>query len=296
MTPLREKMVRDMQLRRLSDNTQRVYTHAVFALARHYMKAPDRITNDQVQAYVLYMLNERKLTWSTCDTNVAGLKFFYGVTLGRNSMRLAIPPRKSEERLPEILSAGEISRLVAATNNLKYCVLLATAYSAGLRASELIHLKITDIDSDRMMIRVEQGKGTKTAIHFSRPACSGNCGITGENTILPRGCSRAKSRTGPSTGSPLPRSSMRPKRRPASIKPAGFTHFATPSPHTCWRPGLMRAQSNFLWGTDPYRKLTARLPFPVRVAYRSPATAASCSPSLRIGFMILRGRAVRFPH
>lgn len=161
MTPLREKMVRDMQLRRLSDNTQRVYTHAVFALARHYMKAPDRITNDQVQAYVLYMLNERKLTWSTCDTNVAGLKFFYGVTLGRNSMRLAIPPRKSEERLPEILSAGEISRLVAATNNLKHCVLLATAYSAGLRASELIHLKITDIDSDRMMIRVEQGKGNK---------------------------------------------------------------------------------------------------------------------------------------
>ena len=161
MTPLREKMVRDMQLRRLSDNTQRVYTHAVFALARHYMKAPERITNDQVQAYVLYMLNERKLTWSTCDTNVAGLKFFYGVTLGRNSMRLAIPPRKSEERLPEILSAGEISRLVAATNNLKHCVLLATAYSAGLRASELIHLKITDIDSDRMMIRVEQGKGNK---------------------------------------------------------------------------------------------------------------------------------------
>lgn len=161
MTPLREKMVRDMQLRRLSDNTQRVYTHAVFALARHYMKAPDRITNEQVQAYVLYMLNERKLTWSSCDTNVAGLKFFYGVTLGRSSMRLAIPPRKSEKRLPEILSAGEISRLVAATNNLKHCVLLATAYSAGLRASELIHLKITDIDSDRMMIRVEQGKGNK---------------------------------------------------------------------------------------------------------------------------------------
>lgn len=103
MTPLREKMVRDMQLRRLSDNTQRVYTHAVFALARHYMKAPDQITTEQVQAYVLYMLNERKLTWSTCDTNVAGLKFFYGVTLGRNSMRLAIPPRKSEKRLPEIL-------------------------------------------------------------------------------------------------------------------------------------------------------------------------------------------------
>src|SRR3989338_4553338 len=94
MTPLREKMVRDMQLRRLSDNTQRVYLHAVFALARHYMQAPDLLNDRQIQDYVLYMLNVRKLTWSTCDTNVAGLQFFYGATLGRNSMRLV----RSEER------------------------------------------------------------------------------------------------------------------------------------------------------------------------------------------------------
>lgn len=161
MTPLREKMVRDMQLRRLSDNTQRIYTHAVFALAKHYMKAPDRLTEEQIKAYILYLLNERKLAWSTCDTNVAALQFFYGITLGRDSMRLAIPARKSEKRLPEILSAEEISRLVAATKNLKHRVLLATTYSAGLRVSELVHLKITDIDSDRMMIRVEQGKGNK---------------------------------------------------------------------------------------------------------------------------------------
>ena len=161
MTALREKMVRDMQLRRLSDNTQRVYTHAVFALAKHYMQAPDRLNERQIQDYVLYMLNVRKLAWSTCDTNVAGLQFFYGVTLGRNSMRLVLPPRKSEKRLPEILSAEEISRLFAATHNLKHRVLLETAYSAGLRASELVRLKLTDIDSGRMMIRVGQGKGNK---------------------------------------------------------------------------------------------------------------------------------------
>ncbi len=161
MTQLREKMVRDMQLRRLSDNTQRVYTHAVFALARRYMKSPDQLSDEQVKDYVLYMLNERKLAWSTCDTNVAGLQFFYGVTLGRNSMRLAIPPRKSEKRLPEILSAEEVSSLFAATNNIKHRVLLQTAYSAGLRVSELVHLKITNIDPNRMMIRVEQGKGNK---------------------------------------------------------------------------------------------------------------------------------------
>ncbi len=161
MSQLRDRMVRDMQLRRLSDNTQRVYTHAVFGLAKRYMKSPDQLSDEQVQDYVLYMLNERKLAWSTCDTNVAGLQFFYGVTLGRNSMRLALPPRKSEKRLPEILSAEEVGGLFAAANNLKHRVLLETAYSAGLRVSELVHLKIADIDSDRMMIRVDQGKGKK---------------------------------------------------------------------------------------------------------------------------------------
>lgn len=161
MSPLREKMIRDMQLRRLSENTQRVYTHAVARLAKRYMKSPDQLSDQQVQDYILYMLNDRKLAWSTCDTNVAGLQFFYGVTVGRNSMRLALPPRKSEKRLPEILSAEEVSRLFAAANNLKHRVLLQTAYSAGLRVSELVHLKITDIDSNRMMIRVEQGKGNK---------------------------------------------------------------------------------------------------------------------------------------
>jgi site-specific recombinase XerD len=161
MSPLREKMLRDMQLRRLSNNTQRVYTYAVHGLAKHYMKSPDQLTDEQVQSYVLYMLNERELAWSTVDTNVAGLQFFYGVTMGRTSTHLAFPPRKSEKKLPEILSAEELVRLFAAAKNLKHRVLLQTAYSAGLRVSELVHLKITDIDSNRMMIRVEQGKGNK---------------------------------------------------------------------------------------------------------------------------------------
>ncbi len=161
MTPLREKMIRDMQLRRLCDDTQRVYTHAVYKLAKHYMKAPDQITDEQIQSYILYLLNERKLAWSTCDANAAGLNFFYGITLGRSSTRLALPPHKSEQRLPEILSAEEIVRLFAAVNNIKHRVLLQIAYSAGLRVGELVHLKITDIDSNRMMIRVVQGKGNK---------------------------------------------------------------------------------------------------------------------------------------
>lgn len=161
MTTLREKMIRDMRLRRFSDNTQRIYLHAVTGLAKRYMTSPDQITDRQVQDYVLFMSEEKKLAWSTCDTNVAGLRFFYGVTLGRKSLTLSLPPRKSESRLPDILSSDEVFRIIEATQNLKHRVLLETAYGAGLRVSELVRLQVRDIDSGRRMIRVVQGKGNK---------------------------------------------------------------------------------------------------------------------------------------
>jgi site-specific recombinase XerD len=169
MTQLRQKMIRDMQLRRFSENTLRVYVDAVAGLAKRYMTSPEQLTDQQVQDYVLYMLYERKLSWGTCDTRVAALQFFYGVTLGRSSVRLALPSRKSERRLPDILSQDEVSRIVAATGNLKHRVLLEAAYSAGLRVSELVHLRIRDIDSGRMMIRVEQGKGNKDRFTILSP-------------------------------------------------------------------------------------------------------------------------------
>lgn len=161
MSELREKMIREMQLRQLSERTQESYLFGVRSLAKHYMRPPDQLTDQQIQDFILYMLNERHLAWSTCNTYVAGMKFFYGVVLGRTATCLAIPPRKSEQRLPEILSAQELKRLFAVTTNLKHRTLLKTVYAAGLRVSEAVGLKVTDIDSDRMMIRVKQGKGRK---------------------------------------------------------------------------------------------------------------------------------------
>jgi site-specific recombinase XerD len=161
MSELRDRMIREMQLRRLSERTQESYLFGVRSLAKHYGLPPDQLTDRQVQDFILYMLNERRLAWSTCNTYVSGIKFFYGVTLGRISTCLAIPPRKTEQRLPEILSAEELKRLFDATTNLKHRTLLKTIYSSGLRVGEAVGLKITDIDSDRMMIRVEQGKGRK---------------------------------------------------------------------------------------------------------------------------------------
>jgi site-specific recombinase XerD len=154
-------MIRDLQLRRLADRTQQSYVQAVAGLAKYYKQSPDQIDDQKVQNYLLHLLNEQKLSWSTCDLYAAGISFFYRVTLARPASRFTLPPRRHAQRLPEILSAQELERLFAAAVNPKHRVMLMTAYAGGLRLSEVLHLKVTDIDSQRMMIRVEQGKGNK---------------------------------------------------------------------------------------------------------------------------------------
>ena len=161
MSELRERMIREMQLRRLSERTQESYLFGVRSLAKHYMRSPDQLTDREVQDFILHLLTVRRLVWSTCNIYVSGMKFLYGVTLGRTSTCLAIPPRKTEQRLPEILSTEELTRIFAVTTNLKHRTLLKTVYAAGLRVGEVVRLKVTDIDGDRMTIRVEQGKGRK---------------------------------------------------------------------------------------------------------------------------------------
>lgn len=161
MTVLRDRMTRDMQLRRFADSTQESYLHGVREIAKHYKRPPDQLTDRQVQDYILHLLNVRKLSWSTCNLAVSALRFFYGTTLDRTSTCLSIPPRKTEQRLPEILSAQELTRLFATLRNPKHRALLKTIYAAGLRVGEAIRLKVGDIDGDRMTIRVVQGKGRK---------------------------------------------------------------------------------------------------------------------------------------
>jgi integrase/recombinase XerD len=161
MTPLRQKMINDMKLRRLSDNTQEAYVAAVADLSKFYDQSPDKLDNEKVQRYLLHLMEERKLSWSSCNVAAAGLRFFFTQTLAWQPMNIIIPPRKNKTQLPEILSAQELKRLFMSTSNRKHRVMLMSAYAAGLRVSELVRLKVTDIDSQRMMIRVEQGKGNK---------------------------------------------------------------------------------------------------------------------------------------
>ena len=160
-TELRQKFINYMTVRRLSQKTQESYVSAVAGLAAYYRKAPDTLTDDQIQAYLLYLIKERRLAWSTCNVVFCGLRCFYGEVLKWEKTRFSIPPRPRKKQLPMLLSVEQVQRLFDAAKNPKHRALLMTVYGAGLRVSEVVNLKPCHIESSRMMIRVEQGKGMK---------------------------------------------------------------------------------------------------------------------------------------
>jgi len=160
MGALRTKMIEEMKLRNFAPRTQKSYVSAMIGLARHYRQFPDQLTQEQIRAYLLH-LQDRGLSANWQNVAISGLRFFYQQVLGWNEDQLFLPPRKRTWRLPEVLSPREVERLLSAAIKLRDRCLLMTAYSAGLRVTELIHLKLSDIDPQRMMIRVEQGKGKK---------------------------------------------------------------------------------------------------------------------------------------
>ena len=161
MTPLRQRMIHDLTIRGLAENTQKSYLQAVTGLARHYQRSPDQLSAQDVQSYLVWLHQERGLSWKTCNTTRHGLRFFYRITLDWPEPHFYLPGAKEPSKLPEVLSHEELVRLFTVTTNRKQRALLMTTYAAGLRASEVTHLKITDIDGQRMCIRVEQGKGAK---------------------------------------------------------------------------------------------------------------------------------------
>lgn len=161
MTSLRQQMTDQMTVRGMAEKTKGAYLRAVSGLARYYHRSPDQLTEQEVQQYLLHLIEERRLAWSSCNVATNGLKFFYHMTLDRPQAQFCIPQAKTPRRLPEILSREEIERLFTAAREPKHRTLLMLTYSAGLRVSEVARLKVRDIDSGRMSVRVEQGKGHK---------------------------------------------------------------------------------------------------------------------------------------
>jgi integrase len=152
-----------MTVQRFSENTKTLYLKSIIGLERFYNQCPETLTNEQIQEYFRYLLEDRKLTWGTCNNYFSAIICFYRNVCKWDETRFHIPPRPRIKILPTVLSLEEVKRLFDAVDNLKHLVLLETVYSAGLRVSELVRLQPHHIESDpsRMMIRVEQGKGRK---------------------------------------------------------------------------------------------------------------------------------------
>jgi site-specific recombinase XerD len=154
-------MTQDMQLRNFAPGTLSVYVNCVARFARHFGKSPELLGPDDVRAYLLHLIEQRRSSWSYYNQNLQALRFLYNVTLGRDWVLKHIACPKRPRRLPVVLGPDELCRLFAAVGSLKHRTILMTAYAAGLRVSEVAGLRVDDIDSQRMVIRVRQGKGSQ---------------------------------------------------------------------------------------------------------------------------------------
>lgn len=159
MGEFRDRMERDLQIRGFSPSTRQCYLARMKAMVRFFMRPPDELTLEDINAYQQHLTRDRKVGWGTFNQSVGAIRFFYGVTLEKDWDIQRIPYQKTGRKLPVVLSCEEVSKLFEVITNLKHRAMLMTAYAAGLRASEVTHLRVGDIDGQRMVVRVEQSKG-----------------------------------------------------------------------------------------------------------------------------------------
>ncbi|CAO3415979.1 tyrosine-type recombinase/integrase [Azospirillum argentinense] len=201
MSPLRRRMIEDMTVRNLSPATQRSYVHAVAKFSRFFGRSPERLGLDEVRTFQVQLISQG-ISWASLNQTVAALRFFYGVTLGQAEVPERIAYAREPRRLPVMLGADEVVRFLEAVPSLKCRAALATAYGAGLRVSEVITLKVADIDGSRMLIRIEQGKGGKDRYAVLPSSSSASCAPTGAWPSRATGCSPAAMR-GPPPACPV---------------------------------------------------------------------------------------------
>ena len=160
ISPLRHRMIEDMRMRKLSPKTQKAYIRAVRNFTQYFGRSPDLASPEDLRRYQLHLV-EQGASNTTVNATITGLRFFFEVTLDRPEAMKRMSAVHKPRKLPVVLSPEEVARLLEAAPGTKYQAALSIAYGAGLRASEVVHLKVDDIDSQRMVIRVEQGKGRR---------------------------------------------------------------------------------------------------------------------------------------
>jgi integrase/recombinase XerD len=235
MTELRRRMEDDMVARGFASRTRSSYLWAVTSLVRFYRRPPDQISDTEVQAYLVHLLRERQLSSSTCNVVVCGLRFFYHTTLKRARPTFDIPLSRQRGKLPVLLSREEVDRLIHQAPNPKYRTMLLTTYAAGLRLNEVLHLGVSDIDSARMTIRVQHGKGgqdryTVLSPHLLDALRRYWMGRRPRTWLFPRRPPVSRCIPRRSNAPIRPRSAVR-----ASGRPVAFTGCATPSRRIYWK-------------------------------------------------------------
>ena len=168
MTQLRQRMLEELQRRNYSSKTIRLYLRHVAQFAQYFHRSPDQLGAEEIRQYQLFLIQEKKLAWSSYNQIVCALRFFYAKTLKRAFLLQDIPFPRKEQRLPLILSQEEVARILNAPSHLKSRALLMTIYATGLRRSEAAHLRVNDIDSARMTITI-RGKGQKDRVVMLSP-------------------------------------------------------------------------------------------------------------------------------
>jgi integrase/recombinase XerD len=161
VSPLRQRMIEDMMVRNFAPNTQESYLRQVSLFARHFDKSPEQLGPEEIRAYQIYLAEERKVSVGTRIVAVSALRFLYAVTLRCDWTVQLIPAPKKDHRLPVILSPQEVLQLLQAAPSFPHHVIFSTMYGTGMRVSEAVHLRAANIDSQRMMIRIELSKGHK---------------------------------------------------------------------------------------------------------------------------------------
>lgn len=161
MGVFRDMMEQDLQIRGFSPSTQQCYLGRMKEFVRYFMRSPDELTTADINRYQLYLAQERKVSWGVFNQSVAALRFFYGITLQKGLEIERIPYQKTGRKLPIVLSQKEVKTLLETPTNIKHRAILMATYAGGLRVSEVVNLRVIDIDSQRMTLRIEQGKGRK---------------------------------------------------------------------------------------------------------------------------------------
>lgn len=161
MSPLRQQMIDLMTVKNYSQSTCESYLASMVLLVKYFRRSPDELTQEDIQNYLIYLVKERKLAPNTCRLYLQGIRFFYRHVLKWSAAPMPVLYPRRAQRIPELLSRSEVKRILAAPDNLKHRTLLTTCYSTGARISEVLALKVSDIDSERMLLRIEQGKGAK---------------------------------------------------------------------------------------------------------------------------------------